>query len=303
MLSLRACGGSCPEAQVSQTRPLRGAGRRSSFFVARGIDLKAYDIVPLGSRLAPRRPPRGSRLVGTRDLGVRPASVSEGGFGLTARPCVGGVRSQLGAAVNTRRWHFHGSSMEDTVRVRVSSAAVDSVAGRPLDNRTLLSPGLPLQSPPIGRRHLVTSVGCVLGASSPRLLPAPTHHGPLAGRGVADAGGPLSTDGARKPGVAGQPGLAVGPVAAVFADARHALWSCGQTKKVSGCRGRAVGPAALRCHLTGLRPSSGRGPGRRAQAGAPPGRGPGRGRGRQVQGEAQWTGHVGADWSGDSGAV
>lgn len=71
----------------------------------------------------------------------------------------------------------------------------------------------------------LTCFSCVLGASRTGFFPAPCHHGSLAGRGVTDAGGPLSTNSTREAGISRRPGLALGPVSAVLAHAGHALRS------------------------------------------------------------------------------
>lgn len=79
----------------------------------------------------------------------------------------------------------------------------------------------------------LTSFSCVLGTSGTGFFPAPCHHGSLAGRGVTDAGGPLSTNSTREAGISRRPGLALGPVSAVLAHAGHALRSWSRSRKVS----------------------------------------------------------------------
>lgn len=71
----------------------------------------------------------------------------------------------------------------------------------------------------------LSSLSCVSGTAGTGFLHAPCHNGSLAGRGVAYSGGPLSTNSSGEPGIAGEARLAGGPVPAVLADARHALWS------------------------------------------------------------------------------
>ena len=140
--------------------------------------------------------------------------------------------------------------------------------------------------------HHPHCLGCALGASGTRLLPAPAHHGSLAGRGVADAGGPLSTNGAGKAGVSGRPRLAVGPVLAVFAYARHALRSLRQMSKVSVDAGDllAVGPPPP-CPAVCWPGSYSEGPGR--------GPGPGKRRADRVsEGSLVGTGEDTPTWAG-----
>lgn len=159
-----------------------------------------------------------------------------------------GLRDDVTAGwtvVNTRS---DSSSVESALRDPVSScchwgrrgAGQESLAGR---HSVAWSPvlrtecGQSLACPSgahcLNWRHFLISLSCVLGASSTWLFPASFHHGSLAGRRVTDARGPLSTNSPRKARVAGEAGLTMGPVLAVLANARHALRSWRQNRKVS----------------------------------------------------------------------